>query len=140
MAQTVRDIMTPDPAWANESATAEEVARQMREVDAGAIPICNNDGKVIGMVTDRDIAINVVAEGKSPQEFMVGGLAAGHAITIDASASVAQALDLMAQHKVRRLPVTEDQNLVGVVSQGDIAVHLDDDSTGKLVEVISAAP
>jgi len=140
MAQTVRDIMTPDPAWADESATAEEVAQKMREVDAGAIPICNHAGKVIGMVTDRDIAISVVAEGKVPRDFKVGGLAAGHAITVDADASVALALDLMAQHKVRRLPVIDGQSLVGVVSQGDIAVHLDDDSTGKLVEVISAAP
>lgn len=140
MGQTVRDIMTPDPAWANESATAEEVAKQMREVDSGAIPICNNDGKVIGMVTDRDIAISVVAEGHSPQEYKVGGLAAGRAITVDASASVELALDLMAQHKVRRLPVLDGQVLVGVVSQGDVAIALDDDSTGKLVEVISAAP
>ena len=140
MAQAVRDIMTPDPEWVQEGASAQEVAQRMRDSDVGAIPVCNNDGKVIGIVTDRDLAITVVADGKSAEEFKVGGLAAGHAITVESDANVIDALNLMARHKVRRLPVVEDQALIGIVSQGDIAVHLDDDSTGKLVEVISAAP
>lgn len=140
MAQTVREIMTPNPEWVSEGASAQEVAQKMRDADAGAIPVCNNDGKVIGMVTDRDLALNVVAEGRSPEGFKVGGLAAGRAITIEPDASVMDALNMMAQYKVRRLPVVEDQSLVGIVSQGDVAIHLDDDSTGRLVEVISAAP
>lgn len=140
MAQTVREIMTPNPEWVSEGASAREVAQKMRDADAGAIPVCNNDGKLIGMVTDRDLALNVVAEGRSPDEFKVGGLAAGSMVTIAPDESVIAALDLMARYKVRRLPVVEDQTLVGIVSQGDVAVHLDDDSTGRLVEVISAAP
>jgi CBS domain-containing protein len=109
----------------------------MKQEDAGVVPVTEN-GRLIGMVTDRDIAIRVVAEGKDPQSTTVREVASTDLVTVDPQQGLDEALRLMAQHKVRRLPVVEeDGRLVGVVAQADVAREGDDTQTGQVVQEIS---
>ena len=109
----------------------------MRDEDVGVAPIVEDD-KLIGMLTDRDIAIRVVAEGRNPDQVIVRDVASKQVVTIDPQQGLDEALRIMAKHKVRRLPVVEeDGKLVGVVAQADVARKGDDTKTGKLVEEIS---
>ena len=132
----IRDVMTPNPRSIEPSATVQEAAKLMRDQDVGPIPIVEN-GSVTGIVTDRDIVVNVVAEGKdfsSP----VSEIASRDLITVDPEQTLDEALRLMAQHQVRRLPVCEeDGRLVGIIAQADIALQSDDARTGEVVEEIS---
>ena len=109
----------------------------MRDEDVGVAPIVEGD-QLVGVLTDRDIAIKVVAEGKDPQATKVSEIASKDIVTIDPQQSLDEALRLMAQHQVRRLPVVEeDGKIVGIVAQADIALQSDDSRTGELVEQIS---
>ena len=109
----------------------------MRDQDTGIIPIVEGD-KLVGTVTDRDIALRVVAEGKDPETTTVGEIASRDLVTIDPEQDLDEALRLMARHQVRRLPVVEeDGKLVGIVAQKDIAQHASDEQTGDVVEDIS---
>ena len=137
MAEGIRDVMTANPSSLGSSSNAIEAARLMRDEDAGIIPIVEGD-KLIGTVTDRDIAIRVVAEGKDPETTTVGEIASRELVTIDPQQDLDEALRLMARHQVRRLPVVEeDGKLVGIVAQKDIAQHATDEQTGDVVEDIS---
>jgi len=122
-----------------ENETVEDAARKMADLDVGALPICGEDDRLKGMITDRDIVVKVVARGKGLSETPVGSLGDGKPVTIGADDSVEEAIRTMAEHKVRRLPVIDGHELVGVVSQADIATNLADEETGALVEAISAA-
>jgi CBS domain-containing protein len=137
---TARDIMTGDATCAEASDTLADVARKMRDLDVGALPICGDDRRLKGMVTDRDIVVRCIAEGGNPQETNVMDLAEGKPVTIGADDSVQEALRTMTAHGVRRLPVIDGHELVGIVSQADIAKNLPAESIGDLVEAISAAP
>jgi CBS domain-containing protein len=137
---TARDIMTPDATCAGTDETLVEAARKMRDLDVGALPICGPDDRLAGMITDRDIAIHAVAEGKDPGSTKVSELADGKPVTIGADDSVEVALSTMRQHGVRRLPVIDGQKLVGMVSQADVAKNLPEDKVGDLVDAISSAP
>jgi CBS domain-containing protein len=137
---TARDIMTQSPECAAEDETLVDAARKMRDLDVGALPICGSDNRLKGMVTDRDIAVKVVADGRDPGSVKVGELAEGKPVTIGADDSVEEALRTMTSHGVRRLPVIDGHDLVGVVSQADIARNLPEDKVGDLVEAISKAP
>jgi CBS domain-containing protein len=139
MAKTARDIMSGGCECAGESETVEEAARKMADLDVGALPICGEDDRLKGMITDRDIVVKVVAQGKGLSETQVGSLGDGKPVTIGADDSVEEAIRTMAEHKVRRLPVIDGHELIGVVSQADIATNLADEDTGALVEAISAA-
>jgi CBS domain-containing protein len=137
MAESIRDLMTKSPRSLESASTVVEAARLMRDVDAGIIPIVEGE-KLVGTVTDRDIAIRVVAEGKSPESVTVGEIASRDLVTIDPQQDLDEALRLMARHQVRRLPVVEeDGKLVGIVAQADIARNASDAQTGDLVEDIS---
>lgn len=139
MAKTARDIMSGGCECAGESETVEEAARKMADLDVGALPICGEDDRLKGMITDRDIVVKVVAQGKGLSETQVGSLGDGKPVTIGADDSVEEAIRTMAEHKVRRLPVIDGHELIGVVSQADVATNLADEDTGALVEAISAA-
>jgi CBS domain-containing protein len=137
---TARDIMTGGAECARSSDTLVDVARKLRDLDVGALPICGEDERLQGMVTDRDIVVKCIAEGGDPSSVTASELAEGKPVTIGADDSVEEALRTMSQHGVRRLPVIDGQDLVGVVSQADIAKNLPDESVADLVEAISSAP
>jgi CBS domain-containing protein len=137
MAEAIRELMTSNPRSLETASNAIEAARLMRDEDVGIIPVVEGD-KLVGAVTDRDIAIRVVAEGKDPETTTVGEIASRELVTIDPQQDLDEALRLMARHQVRRLPVVEeDGKLVGIVAQKDIAQHASDEQTGDVVEDIS---
>src|ERR687884_727370 len=137
MGQNIRDIMTTNPSTVEPNQSVVEAARIMKQEDAGVVPVTEN-GRLTGMVTDRDIAIRVVAEGKDPESTQVAEVASTDLVTIDPQQDLDEALRLMAQHQVRRLPVVEeDGRLVGIVAQADVARKGKDQQTGEVVEQIS---
>jgi len=138
MAQTARDVMTSDPQCIGETATVLEAAKKLKELDVGSMPICGEDDRLKGMLTDRDIVVKVIAEGHDPAATTAGQFGEGKPVTIGADDSVDEALGTMAEHKVRRLPVIDGHKLVGIVAQADIARHVEEQRVGTLVESISA--
>jgi CBS domain-containing protein len=138
---TARDIMTPGADSLSADVTVAEAAELLARTDFGAMPVCNLDGHLEGMVTDRDIVVKVIAAGLDPASTKVSDIAdQAEVVTIGADDSVDEAIETMKRHKVRRLPVIDGKNLVGMVSQADLATNLPSDKVGKLLEVISAAP
>ena len=137
MATKARDIMTPDTECIGENDTLLDAARRLAELDVGAMPICGEDERLKGMLTDRDIVVKVIAEGQDPSQIKAGDLGQGKPVTIGADDSVDEALQTMKEHGVRRLPVIDGHDLVGIVSQADVARHLDEEKVGDLVEAIS---
>ena len=136
-----RDIMTSGADFIDPSCTVAEAAQMMANNDYGSLPICDGQGHLKGMLTDRDIVVKVIAAGKDPEQCSVQDLTDGsEVVTIGADDSVEDALRTMKEHKVRRLPVIDGTDLVGMVSQGDIAVNYPEAKVGDLVEAISAAP
>src|SRR5215213_4065897 len=140
MGKTARDVMTGDAECIGENDSVADAAKRLAELDVGSMPICGEDNRLKGMLTDRDIVIKVVAQGKDPSTTKAGELGQGKPVTIGADDSVDEALRTMTEHKVRRLPVIDGHDLIGIVSQADVAKSLPDEQTGELVEAISAAP
>ena len=140
MSKTARDVMTGGAECIGENDTIADAAKRLADLDVGALPICGEDNRLKGMLTDRDIVLKVVAQGKDPSSTRAGELAEGKPVTIGADDSVDEALQTMAEHKVRRLPVIDGHDLIGIVSQADLARHVDEVKVGDLVEAISAAP
>ncbi len=133
----IREIMTTDIASAELDTTLEEVAQMMKDEDVGAIPVVDED-ELVGIVTDRDIVIRCIAEGKDPAETHVEDVLTEELHTIHPDADAAEAARLMAEKQIRRLPVVEDGELLGVISIGDIAVKQGDDQiTGEALEEVS---
>ena len=132
-----RDLMTPDPKCVKEDQTLADAARMMRDLDVGALPICGNDDRLKGMVTDRDIVVKCIAEGGDPNTVTAGSLGEGKPITIGADDDIRDALVVMQDHQVRRLPVIDGHDLVGIISQADIARELSATQTGETVAEIS---
>jgi CBS domain-containing protein len=133
----VRKVMSSEPRTVGGDATVVDAARLMRDEDVGLVPIVDGE-KLAGTITDRDIAIRVVAEGKDPQSTKAMDVASRELVTIDPQQDLDEALRLMARHQVRRLPVVEeDGRLVGIVAQADVAKHAPDERTGEVVEQIS---
>jgi CBS domain-containing protein len=137
MANSVRDAMTADPRSIGKSVSIVEAARLMREQDIGSLPI-TDDEKLVGMITDRDITMRVVAEAADPNVTSVEDIYSRDLISVEPDNDLDEALQLMARHQVRRLPVVEDGRLVGIVAQADIALRENETKTGELVEAISA--
>ena len=137
MGKTVREFMTANPCAIDADKSVAYAAKMMKDEDVGLAPIVEGD-RLIGTVTDRDIAIRVVAEGKDHETTTVREIASTQLVTIDPDQDLDEAVRLMAQHQVRRLPVVEeDGKLVGVVAQADIAREGEDAKTGQVVEEIS---
>ena len=128
--------MTSNPTTIRPDTTAQEAARLMRDEDVGSLPIVDGD-RLTAIVTDRDIAVRIVADGKGP-EASVGEIASRDLVTIDPQQSLEEAGRLMAEHQLRRLPVCEeDGRLVGILAQADIAQSGHDSLTGDVVQQIS---
>jgi CBS domain-containing protein len=135
---TARDIMTAGAECAGENDSLADAARKMRDLNVGALPICGEDNRLKGMVTDRDIVVRCIAEGGDPNTVRVGELGDGKPVTIGADDSVDEALQTMKRYQVRRLPVIDGHNLVGMVSQADIARNIDPSKVGDVIEAISS--
>ncbi|GAA1579938.1 MULTISPECIES: CBS domain-containing protein [Streptomyces] len=134
---TAREIMTPDATCVGAEESVLEAARKMTELAVGALPICGTDNKLKGMLTDRDIVVKVLGQGRDPAEVKAGELAQGEAVTIGADDDTAEILRTMTEHKVRRLPVIDGHTLVGIVAQADVARSLPDPQVGDLVQALS---
>ena len=140
MSKTAREVMTGGAECIGENDTIVDAAKRLAELDVGAMPICGSDNRLKGMLTDRDIVVKVLAQGKDPSTMKAGELGEGKPVTIGADDSIDEALRTMTEHKVRRLPVIDGRQLVGIISQADVATHIDEEKVGDLVEAISAAP
>ncbi len=133
--KTLRETMTPNPTTVEPSTSIKDAAQRMKSEDVGALPVVEG-GRLTGMVTDRDIAIRAVAEGKL--DATVGDIASRDVVSIDPQQSLEEAARLMAQHQIRRLPVCEeDGRLVGILAQADVAQVGQDELTGEVVQRIS---
>jgi len=130
--------MSPDCTCVGEQDTLVEAARKMADLGVGSLPICGDDNRLKGMVTDRDIVVKVLAKGKNPAEVKAGELAQGEAVTIGADDDAREILRTMGSHQVRRLPVIDGQRLVGIVAVADVAKALPDQPVGDLIDAISA--
>jgi CBS domain-containing protein len=139
MGKTAREVMTGGAECIGENDTILDAAKRLAQLDVGAMPICGEDDRLKGMLSDRDIVVKVLAEGKDPASTRAGELAQGKPVTIGADDSVEEALHTMAEHKVRRLPVIDGHELIGIISQADLAKNVDEEEVGELVEAISAA-
>jgi len=138
MAKKARDVMSGGVECAGENETVTEAAKKLAQLDVGSLPICGEDDRLKGMITDRDIVVEVLATGKDPDSVKVGELGDGKPVTIGADDSVAEALRTMKEHQVRRLPVIDGHDLIGIVSVADLARNIEDEETGDLIEAISA--
>jgi CBS domain-containing protein len=135
--KTAREVMTGGAECVGENETLEDAARKMKDLDVGQLPICGEDNRLKGVVTDRDIVVKCLATGGDPRQTRAGELGEGKPVTIGADDSIEEAVRTMKEHKVRRLPVIDGHDLVGMVSQADIARNWPDDRVGELLEVIS---
>ncbi|GAA1137959.1 CBS domain-containing protein [Microbacterium natoriense] len=129
--------MTPSPRCIGENDSLQIAATLMAQLDVGALPICGEDSRLKGMLTDRDIVVGAIAAGLDPDSTPAGALAKGKPVTVAADDDVRVALDLMREHQIRRLPVIEDHLLVGILSQADVALSLSAAATGATVADIS---
>lgn len=134
---TARDIMTADASCVRTDQSVQEAAIQMAGLGVGALPICGQDDKLKGMLTDRDIVVKVLAAGKDPHAVHAGELAQGEAVTIGADDDIAELLQTMAQHQLRRVPVIDGHTLVGLVALADLTRHLEDPDIGLIMDAIS---
>ena len=137
MPNTVRDLMTSNPKTIQPSTPIVQAAKLMKAEDVGSLPIVDGD-RLTGMLTDRDIVIRLVADGKDPQSSTANEIASRDLVTVDPQQSLEEVMRLMSQHQLRRIPVCEeDGRLIGIVAQADIARAGVDAKTGQVVEQIS---
>ncbi|MFI7599802.1 CBS domain-containing protein [Actinoplanes sp. NPDC049681] len=134
---TAREIMTPDVTCIGEKESLAEAAHKMADLGVGSLPICGEDNRLKGMVTDRDIVVKALAQDRNPGDITAGELGQGKPVTIGADDDAAEILRTMAQHKVRRLPVIDGHQLVGIVAVADVARALPDRPVGDLIDAIS---
>ncbi|MFI5527451.1 CBS domain-containing protein [Kitasatospora sp. NPDC051853] len=135
-----RDIMHPGAECVREEQTLAEAARIMKERDVGALPICGEAGKLLGILTDRDIVLRCVADGRDPGSVTAGELAQGRPMVVEADEDTEQVLRVMEQYRVRRLPVINhpEHELVGMISEADIARGMPQERVAEFVSAICA--
>jgi CBS domain-containing protein len=140
-ARTVHLAMHEGCECIGESQTLLDAAKRMEQLDVGVLPICGDDDRLKGMLTDRDIVVKALARGRDPATTMCGEFAQGTVRWIAADASLEQALSMMSEHAVKRLCVMDDsKRLCGIITEGDIATHAPEGKTGELVEAIASKP
>lgn len=132
-----REIMTADPACVRASDTVHDAAVTMARRSVGSLPIRGEDGRLKGMLTDRDIVVKVLAEGKDARAVHAGELAQGTPALVAADADLGQVMRTMSEYQVRRLPVLDGDRLVGIIAQADVAKAMDDPQVGELLEALS---
>ncbi|EUA14396.1 hypoxic response protein 1 [Mycobacterium kansasii 732] len=135
---TAKDIMHIGATCIGEHETLAAAAGHMRDLGVGALPICGDDDRLHGMITDRDIVTKCIAAGHDPNTMTAGELAQGSTYHVEADASIEAMLNVMEEHQVRRLPVIEGHRLVGIVSEADIARHLPEHAIAQFVKAICA--
>jgi CBS domain-containing protein len=136
MAKTVREAMTSNPRTTSSSQSLAEAAQIMKSEDVGSVPVVD-EGKLVGVITDRDIAIRGVAEGADARSTHVGEIASRDLVTVEPQEDLDEALALMARNRVRRLLVVESGRLVGILAQADVAEEVKEKKAGELLEEIS---
>lgn len=135
---SAREIMTPGIEYLKTTDTAADAAKKLAQADIGALPVCEPDGHLSGVVTDRDIVVKVVAESKDPKKIRLAELAdQPEVVTIGADDSVEEVFEVMKKHKIRRLPVIDGTEVVGVVSQADVARSMPKEKVGEVLAAIS---
>jgi CBS domain-containing protein len=135
---TARDIMNAGATCIGEDQTLMQAAQMMRDMNVGSLPICGNDKKLHGIITDRDIVVKCLAEGRDPNTCTAGELAQGHIAWVDADTDMDQIVELMTREQVKRMPVIDDHMLVGMISESDLARHLDEHQLSTFVERVFA--
>ena len=134
---TAREIMSPDVTCVGERETLADASRKMADLDVGSLPICGEDDRLKGMITDRDIVIKAIAQGRDPAQVTAGELAQGKPVTVGADDDVAEVLRTMSSHQVRRLPVIDGHRLIGIVAIADVAKALPDRPVGDLIDAVT---
>jgi CBS domain-containing protein len=136
---TARDVMHPGCECLNTNENLSVAARRMAELDVGALPVCGDDNRLKGIVTDRDIVVKAIAQNKNPNQTKAGDIIdEGTVWCVDVNSHIDDVLKQMGEHRVRRLPVLENEEIVGIISQADLAAKLPADRVGTLVEAISS--
>ena len=139
-ATTVREAMHAGCTCIGEGETVAEAARMMEQLDVGALPICGEDDRLHGMITDRDIVVKVVGRNRDPRCTLAGELAQERLIYTSVEAPIEEAMRLMREHRVRRLPVIgSDKRLCGMISESDIATHVSHEEFAALIEAIASS-
>lgn len=129
--------MTPDVVSVDTADTLEVAARHMRDADVGSLPVVDGEGAVTGIITDRDIVVSAIAEGKDPTAVTVGELVDATVVTVAPDDSVQQVLAVMKEHQIRRVPVVDGDRVVGMLAQADVARSMPDSTVGEFLEIIS---
>jgi len=138
MTKHVRDAMTPNVRTASPSQSLADAAELMKLEDVGSVPVVQ-DGRPVGIVTDRDIVVRAVAERRDPQAVLVDEIASRELVTVEPDEDLDEALALMVRHQVRRLRVVEEGHLVGMLAQADVALEAKEKKVGETIEEISKA-
>jgi len=141
MGQKVADVMTRRPRYATPDTPLAEVAQIMETENVGAVPLIDDQDRLVGMVTDRDIVVRAIAKGKDTRGMQASAAASQELVVVSPDQNLDEALQLMALHQVRRLPVVaEGDRLVGIVAQADVALETKEKTAGELLEDISRPP
>ena len=135
---TARNVMHFGVQCIPEDESLFTAAQMMRDMDVGSLPVCGNDDRLKGIITDRDIVLKCVASGRDPASIKAGDLAQGKVAWVDADADIDEALHIMEERQIRRLPVLDQHRLVGMISEADLAAHLPDDKLAKAIGLIYA--
>ena len=138
MPETISQLMTPDPWTVQETAPIQEAARIMRDADIGDVIVVREDESVCGIVTDRDLVVRALADGADPKSTTVAAVCRHQVVSVSSGDPVDQAVQLMREHDIRRLPVLDGSRLVGIVSLGDLAI--DKDPNSALADISKAPP
>lgn len=137
---TAREIMHLGVECIGQDETLAAAAAKMRDLHVGALPICGTDDRLRGIITDRDIVVRCVAEGRDPQTTTAKDLAQGTPIWVEADSEIGAVLRTMEDHKIRRLPVIDNQRLVGMISEADLATHLSEQQVSEFASAVYSAP
>lgn len=137
---TAREIMHRDAECIGENESLVDAARKMRDLGVGALPICGEDDRLHGIITDRDIVIKCLAEGRDPTTARAADLAQGPPFYAEENVDLDQVMHQMMDHRIKRLPVVANQRLVGMISEADLARNLPEDALGQFVGAIKSGP